>query len=152
MPHRREFIEYLVWAMGLAGASLVASLLGAAVITSSRQPEDGRWIDLGPVSQLSKTPTRIEFSYTRRQGWQSQEHKGLVYGLRAAEGEPILLSPVCSHLGCTVHWEDKQKEFRCPCHQGVFDSEGYRLSGPPTEHLRRRQGSISGERILIRLT
>ncbi len=43
----------------------------------------------------------------------------------------IALSNVCPHLGCQVHWEEQNKRFFCPCHNGVFDREGVATEGPP---------------------
>ncbi len=43
----------------------------------------------------------------------------------------IALSSVCPHLGCQVHWEEKNDRFFCPCHNGAFDREGVATEGPP---------------------
>jgi cytochrome b6-f complex iron-sulfur subunit len=45
----------------------------------------------------------------------------------------IALSSTCPHLGCQVHWEAQNNRFFCPCHNGVFTSEGVAISGPPAE-------------------
>lgn len=42
-------------------------------------------------------------------------------------------SSVCPHLGCRVHWEEDKNEFFCPCHKGVFASNGVAISGPPAD-------------------
>ena len=42
-------------------------------------------------------------------------------------------SSVCPHLGCRVHWESDKNEFFCPCHKGVFNSDGVAISGPPAK-------------------
>ncbi|MBN1492457.1 MAG: Rieske (2Fe-2S) protein [Phycisphaerae bacterium] len=44
-----------------------------------------------------------------------------------------VLSDICPHLGCRVHWEPQTKQFICPCHMGIFDEEGLAISGPPAE-------------------
>lgn len=41
------------------------------------------------------------------------------------------LSSVCPHLGCAVHWEQQNKRFFCPCHNGAFDAAGKATEGPP---------------------
>lgn len=45
----------------------------------------------------------------------------------------IALSSTCPHLGCQVRWEEQNKRFFCPCHNGVFDPSGKATGGPPGE-------------------
>lgn len=39
----------------------------------------------------------------------------------------------CPHLGCQVHYAAAEGHYLCPCHQGVFDSDGKALAGPPAK-------------------
>ena len=57
--------------------------------------------------------------------------------LRAADGNLITLSTVCTHLGCQVYYRPKRNVFECPCHQGFFDALGNPVSGPPQRPLER---------------
>jgi cytochrome b6-f complex iron-sulfur subunit len=54
---------------------------------------------------------------------------------RQRDGETVdcfaALSSVCPHLGCAVHWEQQNKRFFCPCHNGAFDAAGKATQGPP---------------------
>ncbi|MCP5499855.1 MAG: Rieske (2Fe-2S) protein [Leptospiraceae bacterium] len=43
----------------------------------------------------------------------------------------IAFSSRCPHLGCKVHWEDKNNRYFCPCHGGAFDTSGKATEGPP---------------------
>jgi cytochrome b6-f complex iron-sulfur subunit len=43
------------------------------------------------------------------------------------------ISPVCTHLGCTVKWKPEQKRFVCPCHGSEYDYLG-RVEKGPAEH------------------
>lgn len=54
----------------------------------------------------------------------------------------IALSAACTHKGCIVRWEDADRLFHCPCHNGLFDASGtfvsttrYRFTYPPLPHL-----------------
>jgi cytochrome b6-f complex iron-sulfur subunit len=47
----------------------------------------------------------------------------------------VAFSAVCTHLGCLVKWDAARKEFLCPCHAAVFDSNGRVVSGPPPSPL-----------------
>ena len=42
-------------------------------------------------------------------------------------------SSVCPHLGCRVHWEKEKNRFFCPCHGGVFTTDGVAIAGPPKD-------------------
>jgi glycine/D-amino acid oxidase-like deaminating enzyme/nitrite reductase/ring-hydroxylating ferredoxin subunit len=49
---------------------------------------------------------------------------------RNGNGELSALSPVCTHLGCLVHWNNAEKSWDCPCHGSRFDPHGRVLNGP----------------------
>ena len=47
----------------------------------------------------------------------------------------IVLSKVCTHLGCLVDYEPDKKRLLCPCHAGTYDLAGKVISGPPPKPL-----------------
>jgi Rieske Fe-S protein len=53
----------------------------------------------------------------------------------------------CTHLNCTVQYQEEKDRIFCACHEGVFDTNGRVLSGPPSEPLRevyaaRKEGKL----------
>ena len=45
------------------------------------------------------------------------------------------IQPICTHLGCTVDWNQDQDRFICPCHGSQYDAEGRVLQGPAPRAL-----------------
>jgi len=54
------------------------------------------------------------------------------------------LSTECTHLGCKAYWEPENSRFFCPCHDGVFDTDGNVVSGPPPRPLDLYQVEVDG--------
>ena len=61
---------------------------------------------------------------------------GAVAVYRDEAGDFTLLSPICTHLGCKVHWNGAEKSWDCPCHGSRFHCEGEVLEGPAVSPLK----------------
>ena len=61
------------------------------------------------------------------------------------------LSAICTHLGCIVDWNDQKREIVCPCHAGVFDSEGRNVAGPPPRPLPTYKVSVANGKVYVKL-
>lgn len=60
---------------------------------------------------------------------------GLFYLIRLEDGGLMAISMTCTHLGCTVNWDSKQKNFICPCHASEFDALGNVIKSPASKAL-----------------
>jgi glycine/D-amino acid oxidase-like deaminating enzyme/nitrite reductase/ring-hydroxylating ferredoxin subunit len=58
-----------------------------------------------------------------------------VAAYRDEEGHVVLCSPVCTHLGCIVHWNNADKKWDCPCHGSRFHPDGKVYAGPAESPL-----------------
>ncbi|WP_299196912.1 arsenate reductase (azurin) small subunit [uncultured Amphritea sp.] len=49
----------------------------------------------------------------------------------------VAYSSLCPHMGCPVSYDPVSRDFKCPCHFSVFDSEkkGQMVTGQATENL-----------------
>jgi Rieske Fe-S protein len=54
---------------------------------------------------------------------------------RDSEESVLAASLTCTHLGCTVRWNEAERSWDCPCHGSRFDPEGDVLEGPALEPL-----------------
>jgi Rieske Fe-S protein len=50
--------------------------------------------------------------------------------VRNEDGGFLALSLTCSHLGCSVLWEEGKNQFICPCHSSAFYING-EVQNPP---------------------
>jgi glycine/D-amino acid oxidase-like deaminating enzyme/nitrite reductase/ring-hydroxylating ferredoxin subunit len=57
---------------------------------------------------------------------------------RDQDGKVTLLSPVCTHMACTVQWNRAEKSWDCPCHGARFDANGEVLNGPAIKPLAKK--------------
>ncbi len=69
--------------------------------------------------------------------------------IHTKEGEWLAFSAICTHLTCTVLYEDDTESIICPCHNGRFDLGGNVISGPPPSPLEAFNVEISGDEILV---
>ncbi len=58
-----------------------------------------------------------------------------VAAYRDEQGVVTLRSPVCTHMGCLVAWNDAGKTWDCPCHGSRFRPNGDVLAGPAQSPL-----------------
>ncbi|KCZ71005.1 Rieske Fe-S protein [Candidatus Methanoperedens nitroreducens] len=54
-------------------------------------------------------------------------------------GEIHALSPVCTHMGCIVSWNNAERSWDCPCHGSRFNFDGKILHCPTVKKLEKRQ-------------
>lgn len=65
--------------------------------------------------------------------------------IKAADGDVRAFNAVCTHTDCTVKFRPPQSDIFCNCHNGVFDTNGRNVSGPPPRPLESYQVTLRGE-------
>jgi len=64
------------------------------------------------------------------------ELEGKKYGCYRDERETLhFVNAKCTHLGCTVRWNNDEKSWDCPCHGSRFTYDGKILNGPAIKGL-----------------
>ncbi len=60
---------------------------------------------------------------------------GRFYLARQSDGGFIALSLRCTHLGCSILWEEEKQRFICPCHSSAFAINGEVMNAPAARAL-----------------
>ena len=77
--------------------------------------------------KITRTPSYEELS--PGQGAVIEDRKMAAY--KDQKGELHTYSAVCTHLGCTITWNNSEKSFDCPCHGSRFSANsGNVINGP----------------------
>lgn len=133
---RRDFMKTAIAAIGgIIGAALGIPAI-SYIIGPAQRGEESDWIRLGAVSKVEmNVPTLFKTVTESQAGWVREEEEFSVYVLTDNGRDFIVMSNVCTHLGCRVRWIDDQDSFFCPCHNAKFARDGSVLDGPPPRPL-----------------
>jgi len=71
------------------------------------------------------------------------------YISRLQDGGMLAISTRCTHLGCTVQFNNNKERFVCPCHASSFSKYGEVLSPPATRALDVYPITISDNKVLV---
>jgi menaquinol-cytochrome c reductase iron-sulfur subunit len=149
--NRRGFLSIATWTIGgLISAGLgipsIAYIIGPALKSNESQS----WTRIGATSKVELgTPTLFKVTVERQTGWIADSEELSVYALTENGRNYIAMSNVCTHLGCRARWVSDRDQFYCPCHAGVFDKEGFVISGPPRRPLDRYEVKVEDGQLYI---
>jgi len=122
---RRKFLNR-IWALFGVVAAMEFSWFGLLFFNSRKsrnQPtKTESIITVGPIEQF--TPGTV-YAVSSSQ----------FYLARLDDGGFLALSHTCTHLGCSVLWDEDKGRFVCPCHGSSFSLTGEVLTAPATRPL-----------------
>lgn len=154
-PGRRSFVGLL---LGI-GTVLVGSLLSVplfrfVLFPLFRTTTETKWADAGSMSDFASmtAPVQRQLNVEQVDAWReiySQKSVFVIPWSQGANGPVRVLSPVCPHLGCMVHYDSGSKEFLCPCHGSVFAADGSLVRGPALRGLDPLPHKIQNGRLMV---
>jgi len=149
--NRRKFLEVGIFAIGGTMAAVSTAALARFAVGPSFRKEKSKWIEVELEETQDENPgfERVVLEYDTKDGWLTSSARTLAYVRRTKEDEVIAISADCTHLGCIVTWDEDQKIFKCPCHDGRYDADGNVISGPPPAPLRRHRTKIEDGSIFL---
>lgn len=135
---RREFV-------GMSAALLLMTATAgcAGVVATRVRPTDGAvTVNLADHPRLNEAGGSLAL--------QVEDGGPSIYVLALGDEEYAALSPICTHLGCTVDLQGER--LVCPCHGSTYDRRGEVLRGPAEAPLASYPVAVeSGGRLVIRL-
>jgi menaquinol-cytochrome c reductase iron-sulfur subunit len=142
--------RFLAGTLGWVSAGIAAALgipAEAAVVSPALREADVGW---SPVARIGKpepgepdlsvvgVPVLTSFTSLVEDAYMKATPKDVaIYAVNLGNDEFVVYDARCTHLGCPFNWSDKDQEFLCPCHNGVFDKDGRVIGGPaprPLDH------------------
>ena len=115
---------------------------------------------LYPIIRFLKPPLAPEASVNEAQAGKAGDLKPNTGKIVKFGARPVLLirigeaewkaySAVCTHLNCTVQFNEDKRQIWCACHNGYYDLNGHVVSGPPPRPLEEFSVHLKAEEVII---
>ncbi len=69
--------------------------------------------------------------------------------IRLGDSEWRAFSGICTHLNCTVQYQEANRQIWCACHNGLYDLNGKVVSGPPPRPLDEFTVRVRGDEVVL---
>lgn len=141
---------------GLTYGTLAAMIISDAILIKpnpwSKTYEASRITPLASASNFLKENVNVayelvkdllttdadSFKEVRTYEGKIMELEGSKYAVhRDGEGQLHIVTAICPHMGCVVHWNTAEQSWDCPCHGSRFSKDGEVLEGPAINPLKK---------------
>jgi menaquinol-cytochrome c reductase iron-sulfur subunit len=137
---------YGLWGFIGAALALPASLY---LLIPPKPKAQTEWAEAGDISRLeADVPVEMVFRRNRLDGWRLISEKSTAWVVKRGD-RIVAYGPQCTHLGCAYHWNERNREFLCPCHTSTFALDGTVTSGPAPRPLDRYDVRVENNRLLV---
>jgi menaquinol-cytochrome c reductase iron-sulfur subunit len=137
---------------GIAGAILAVPIVRyiASPITRGLKSGYNSWLTLGDLEQFPAGQTRLATYRNPVANSADGQTADIPCWVRNVDGRSFQVFAInCAHLGCPVRWFPQSNLFMCPCHGGVYYSDGSRAAGPPPRGLFEYHYKIENGKLFI---
>lgn len=150
MP-RRRFLRRVTLGLGAACVLAMGGVLAPAFVGTSMRETPKRWVPIAKMEDLP--PNRVTTSHIRyevQDGFYKQRIvKPVMVWRKPDVNDVVVYNTTCTHLGCTVHWDQGKGLFVCACHGGAFDINGDVKTGPPPRPLDRHRFKVDSGTMFV---
>jgi Rieske Fe-S protein len=151
---RRRALALIVNSTVAVIGGAVSALLGVFAVRPARGADQERWIKAASLGELTaNVPVPRVLAVPRADGWYRARSRETVFLVWNGAREVKVFSATCTHLGCQVLWDSTAKQFKCPCHGGVYAANGDVIEGPPPRPLQTIDARVEGgdDTVLVRV-
>ena len=148
---RRNFLVKV--SLGLAGisAAIAAIPIVSALIAPLLENAPDQWRTVGKLNDFAVGTTNlVSFINSDPKPYAGTTARTGAWLRRNDKNNFIAFSVNCTHLGCPVRWEKNADLFMCPCHGGVYYSDGSVAAGPPPKPLNQYQVRLYNDEVQIK--
>ncbi len=133
---RRQFLTKVSIAASLFGAAIIGvPVIGFIIGPLLRQtPRIWRGVGAAQDFQVGQT-VEVAFPDPSPLPWAGVTARTAAWLRRESQDQFVAFAVNCTHLGCPVRWLPEAGIFMCPCHGGVYYSDGRVAAGPPPRPL-----------------
>ena len=156
---RRRLMEGTALTVGgIATMAFALPGLGFALGPLFEKTVPETWQDVGPVGDFNDTSyvprvTNINpviGDAGKTTVYVRQFNRDIDKVIKGQDPQPyVVISTRCAHLGCPVRYIQASQKFVCPCHGGVYDSQGKVEGGPPVRPLDRFYTRVTDGRVEV---
>jgi glycine/D-amino acid oxidase-like deaminating enzyme/nitrite reductase/ring-hydroxylating ferredoxin subunit len=155
LPYIGRAAEHQYSASGYAGNGMTFGTLAAIMLSDAILGRPNPWAELFDPSRKAIGQSSWEYlkenadypyylirdrfagadarsmrSIKRGEGRVIEQDGAQVAAYRDRSGKVTRLSAICTHMGCTVGWNNAERTWDCPCHGSRFKPSGDVISGP----------------------
>jgi menaquinol-cytochrome c reductase iron-sulfur subunit len=151
LESRRSFLFKVSIAVNaLVAAAVATPVIGYLLGPIRKKGGYNAWIQLGQVSDYREGETVLAtYRNPHTDKWDGDTGNVACYVRREAGNTFTVFAVNCAHLGCPVRWFPQSELFMCPCHGGVYYSNGDRAAGPPERGLFTYDYRVAGSKLMI---
>jgi menaquinol-cytochrome c reductase iron-sulfur subunit len=150
MAARRRLLGRITIALGAVSAAILGVPILGFIVAPLFRRTTPTWRKVGEKADFKTGETvNVTFIDASPLPWAGVTSKTSAWLRREGEDTFVAFSVNCAHLGCPVRWMAQADLFMCPCHGGVYYSDGSVAAGPPPHGLTQYPVRVRGGDIEI---
>ena len=139
ITNRRKFLKKVWTGLGIAAGIELGVVSLGFLFSSNNRNQNNKGNKLVAIGNVADFDLNAVYPF----------RNGKFYLVRLKDGGFIAMSLKCTHLGCSVIWDENNSRFNCPCHSSSFDMYGNVVDPPAPRALDMYPVIIEEGRLLV---